>query len=87
MSPLTRNRNVTPMAGVYRPMGELRMSGKERIALDAMGRVKRKELTVVAAAELMGLSVRQARRVWKRFRAEGDRPVESRLSDDRSGRA
>jgi hypothetical protein len=37
-----------------------------------MGRVKRKELTVVAAAELMGLSVRQARRLWKRFRAQGD---------------
>ena len=30
-------------------MGELRMSGKERIVLDAMGRLNRKELTVVAA--------------------------------------
>ena len=53
-------------------MGELRMSRKERVRLEALSRVKRRELTVVAAAELMGLSIRQARRVWKRFRAVGD---------------
>src|SRR5947207_8773847 len=53
-------------------MGELRMSAKERIRLEALGRVKRGELTVVSAAEVMGLSVRQARRVWKRFGASGD---------------
>jgi hypothetical protein len=53
-------------------MGELRMSIKERVRLEASSRVKRGELSVVAAAELMGLSVRQARRVWKRFRAAGD---------------
>ncbi len=55
------------------------MSVKERIGLDAMGRVRRKELTVVAAAELMGLSVRQARRLWKRFKAEGDRGLVHKL--------
>ena len=38
----------------------------ERIRLDALNRVKRKELTVVAAAELAALSLRQMRRVWKR---------------------
>src|SRR5665213_3479629 len=38
-----------------------------------MGRVKRKEISVVEAAELMGLSLRQARRVWKRFKKEGDK--------------
>ena len=48
------------------------MSGKERIRLEALSRVRRGELSVVAAAELMGLSVRQARRVWKRFGAAGD---------------
>jgi hypothetical protein len=77
-------------------MGELRMSVKERVALDAMGRVKRGELTVVAAAELMGLSVRQARRVWKRFNSDGDRglvhklrgrPSNRRLSEDVRQRA
>lgn len=67
-------------------MGELRMSGKERIGLDAMGRVKRKELTVVAAAELMGLSLRQARRLWKRFKAEGDGGLLHRLRGRASNR-
>src|SRR5688500_865370 len=72
-------------------MGELRMSLNERIRLEALGRVKRRELTVVGAAELMGLSLRQARRVWKRFTRDGDaglvhrlrgRGSNSRLSDD-----
>jgi hypothetical protein len=53
-------------------MGELRMSSKERVRLDALRRVTRAELTVAAAAALMGLSLRQARRVWRRFKAEGD---------------
>jgi hypothetical protein len=62
------------------------MSSKERVALDAMARVKRKELTVVEAAELMGLSVRQARRVWKRFRVEGDQGLVHRLRGRASNR-
>lgn len=48
------------------------MSLKERIRLEALGRVKRQELTVVQAAQLMELSLRQARRIWKRFRTQGD---------------
>ena len=48
------------------------MSFKERKRLDALSRVARKEISLVSAAELMGLSVRQARRVWRRWRAEGD---------------
>lgn len=72
------------------------MSAKERIRLDALGRVKRKELTVLAAAELMGLSLRQARRIWKRFKASGDsalvhelrgRPSNRRLSGEVRERA
>jgi hypothetical protein len=60
-------------------MGELRMSATDRVRLDAMARVKRGELTVAAAAELVGLSLRQARRVWKRFGAEGDAGLVHRL--------
>jgi hypothetical protein len=48
------------------------MSGNDRIRLDAVGRVKRGEMTVVKSAELMGVSLRQARRIWKRFKLEGD---------------
>ena len=47
------------------------MSKKERDRLDVMARVKRKELTVVEASAMLGLSEREARRVWKRFGAEG----------------
>ena len=47
------------------------MSGRERVRLDALSRVRRGELSVVSAAELMGVSLRQARRVWKRFAAAG----------------
>jgi hypothetical protein len=48
------------------------MSAKERVRLDALRRVQRGEATVVMAAELMELSVRQGRRLWKRFKASGD---------------
>ena len=48
------------------------MSAKERVRLDAMHRVERNEVTVIAAAELMDVSVRQARRLWKRYKSRGD---------------
>ena len=63
-------------------MDELRMSDQERIRLEALARVKRGELSVVSAAELMGLSVRQARRAWRWFRTrrEADRGVPVRAA-------
>jgi transposase-like protein len=48
------------------------MSVNDRVRLDAVGRVKRGEMTVVDAARLMEVSLRQARRIWKRFKQEGD---------------
>jgi hypothetical protein len=48
------------------------MSSKERLHLELVGRVERKELTAVKAAELGGISLRQMRRICKRHRAEGD---------------
>jgi hypothetical protein len=62
------------------------MSGIERIRLEAFGRVKRGELTVVAAAGLAHLSLRQARRVWKRFKELGDRGLVHRLRGRSSNR-
>jgi transposase len=53
-------------------MGTLKMSSKERLHLELVGRVERKELTAVKAAELGGISLRQMRRICKRHRAEGD---------------
>src|SRR5205085_10056883 len=46
---------------------------------EGLGRVKRDERTGVSGGQLVGLSVRQARRVWKRFRAEGDGGLVHRL--------
>jgi hypothetical protein len=51
---------------------ELRMSVADRVRLDAMICVKRGKLSVVSAAGLLGVSVCQAHRVWKRFKAAGD---------------
>src|SRR5271156_5183727 len=67
-------------------MEALRMSGKERIRLEAFGRVRRAELSVVDAAELVGLSVRQARRVWEGFKANGDAGLVHRLRGRLSNR-
>lgn len=47
------------------------MSVKELDVLEVLGRVKRKELSVVAAAGMVGKSLRQVRRTWKRFKSEG----------------
>src|SRR5947209_4115978 len=53
-------------------MGTLAMSSKERMRLGFLVQVASGKLSVTAAAGLMRVSVRQARRVWKRYRACGD---------------
>jgi transposase len=67
-------------------MEELRMSVRERVVLESLSRVKRGELTVTAVAEIIGLSVRQCRRLWKRYRLEGDHGLVHRLRGRPSGR-
>jgi len=62
------------------------MSAKERLRLESLSRVKRGEITVVESAGLMGLSLRQARRLWKRYRDEGDAGLVHRLRGRASGR-
>ena len=57
------------------------MSARERVRLDAMHRIERDEMTVVAAAGLMEVSVRQARRLWRRFEAQGAAGLVHRLRD------
>lgn len=67
------------------------MSAKERRRMETLARVKRGELTVVAAATLEGLSLRQMRRLWKRYRVDGEaglvhrsrgRPGNRRMDDE-----
>lgn len=53
-------------------MGTIRMSNGERRRLETMSRVSRGELTLVKAAELVGVSYRQMKRVWQRYQQQGD---------------
>lgn len=67
-------------------MDEIRMSRKERERLEVFGRVRRGELPVVKAAELLGLSYRQARRAYRRYRRDGARGLVHRSRGRRSNR-
>ena len=53
-------------------METLTMSRKERDRMTIMVGIREGELTLRAAAQVLGLSYRQTRRVWRRYQAEGD---------------
>lgn len=53
-------------------MGVLTLSARERKRLELLSRVKEGVLKVIQAAELCGLGYRQMKRVWKRYREQGD---------------
>jgi transposase len=55
------------------------MSRKERKRMIILAGVKSGELTQVQAAELLGLSYRQAKRVWRRYQEEGEAGLVHRL--------
>lgn len=55
------------------------MSRKERDRIAIMIEIKRRELTLVQAAQVMDLSYRQTKRVWRRYRAAGDAGLVHRL--------
>ena len=54
-------------------METLRMSGRERQRFMLLGRVKRGELKLAKAAELLELRYRQVKRIWKRYQEQGDK--------------
>src|SRR5579871_1454757 len=60
-------------------MGTWTMSAKERRRVGIMAEIKAKELTRGEAAAVLGLSYRQTKRVWRRYRAEGDAGLVHRL--------
>lgn len=62
------------------------MNRGERKRLEIFSRVKRREITLAKAAELVGLSVRQAKRAYARYREEGDRGLVHRLRGRASNR-
>jgi hypothetical protein len=57
----------------------LTMSRKERERITVMQGVKANELNQVQAADLLGLSYRQTKRIWQRYEAEGDAGLVHRL--------
>ena len=54
-------------------MGDIMMSTRERRRLELFSRVKDKLITLKKAADLFGLSYRHVRRIFKRYREEGDK--------------
>jgi hypothetical protein len=67
-------------------METLTMSRKERARMTIMTGVADGELTQVQAAELMGVSYRQSKRIWKRYQADGDAGLVHRLRGKPSAR-
>lgn len=55
------------------------MSQKERVRLIVMEQVKQEELSLAEACEVLGLSYRQTKRVWRRYRMDGDKGLVHRL--------
>src|SRR2546423_6435583 len=67
-------------------METLAMSIPERRRLEVLGRVRRGEVAVVKDSELVGLGYRQMKRLWARYRQEGDCGVVHRLRGQPSNR-
>lgn len=66
--------------------GHLKMSMKERRRMVVLSEVKAGRMRLVDAAEAMGLSYRQAKRVWRRYAAQGDAGLLHGLRGRPSGR-
>lgn len=67
-------------------MGTLQVSRKERRRLAMLSQVEEGKISLTKAAELLGLSYRQMKRVWSRRQQEGDSGVVHRLRGRRSNR-
>jgi transposase len=62
------------------------MSKRELSRVEVLARVKSGQLRVVDAAVLIGVSYRQGKRLWKRYRAEGAAGLKHRSAGRRSNR-
>lgn len=67
-------------------MEAILMSGRERKRLVVMAQVRAGKLRLRAAAELLGVSYRQVKRLWARYQAEGDRGLVHGLRGKRANR-
>jgi len=57
-------------------LGRTGLSKKELSRVEVMGRVKGRSLRLIEAAEMLGLSYRQSKRIWARYRAGGARALQ-----------
>ena len=62
------------------------MSWRERERLVILAGVKAQAVTLVAAADLLGVCYRQAKRIWRRYQDEGDAGLVHRLRGQAGGR-
>jgi hypothetical protein len=67
-------------------METISMSRKERKRLEAFSRVKMGDLMLVTAGEMLGLSYRQTKRAWARYKEQGDAGLVHRLRGRASNR-
>src|SRR5260370_25241682 len=63
------------------------MSSKELKRLGVLARVEKEALNLVHAAEILGLSYRQAKRLWRRYEQEGAEGLQHRSVGRESGRS
>jgi len=63
------------------------MSSGELKRVGVMARVEKEELTLVDAAEILGLSYRQTKRIWRRYQDEGATGLRHRSVGRESSRA
>lgn len=68
-------------------MGRIGMSQRELRRVEVLARVKSKELKVADAASLVGVSYRQGKRLWKRYREQGAQGLKHRSAGRKSARA
>lgn len=66
--------------------GHLIMSQKERTRLGIMKQIEAKKLNLASAAALLKLSYRQAKRIWRRYRDQGDAGLVHRARGTASNR-
>jgi transposase len=63
------------------------MSTRELGRVEVLARIRSKQLRIVEASQLMGVSYRQAKRLWKRYREEGAAGLKHRSAGRRSNHA
>jgi hypothetical protein len=63
------------------------MSGEELRRVEVLARVRSKELKLIEAGELLGISYRQAKRLWKRYRRRGAEALRHGNAGQESNRA